>query len=163
MRKSIINYQGIAKQIVAIQENTQNAIIAAMQAQNVRLISFALNGDNLSYDVPKAYALEYNDDESDYTFREVVCIFHDNINLYIVTDNEDLTMEELNELEDKTIIPMYQCDTNANINFEKAINISDTYNPTELTLELAESVEAVLLNVLRGRKIKNIVYFDNII
>ena len=164
MKKSIINYQGISKQVVVLMENTQNSIVAAMQAQNVRLISFVRNGDNSSYDVPKAFALDYNDAEGDYTFKEVICVFHDDVNLFLVIDDNNLTNEELNKLDNIVALPIHPCDANTNIDFiENSVNISDIYNPTELTLELAESIEAVLVHVLNSKRIKGIVYLDNII
>lgn len=155
MKKSIINYQGVSKQVTALIEQTQNSIIAAMQAQNIRAISFVCNGDNSNFDIPRAYILAFDEEENDYAYKEIIGVFHDDYNLFVITDNI-LTMEELSYLEKNIFYSMDRVEASFNT-FKNALNISDGLNPTETTLELAESIEIVLNSILNGKRItKNI-------
>ena len=95
--------QGIAKNNAKMMTGSlEDALVNVMTSLNIGMISFALNGDNSNFDVPRAYAtMEDNSIMSDepYFVREIIAVLVKNGHIYIIPDTDQVTDELLNELE----------------------------------------------------------------
>lgn len=107
MRNLTGNYLDVMESIAkknakTMTESLEEALYNAMTALNVGMISFALNGDNSYFDVPRAYAtMEDNSTMSDeaYFVREIIAVIAKDGHIFIIPDTDQVSSELLNELE----------------------------------------------------------------
>lgn len=131
------NYLSVMKNIVTdnakiMTENLEKALVNAMNSLNVGMISFALNGDNSNFDVPRAFAVMEDDvyvTGNEYIVKEIIAVLVKNNRIYIVPDTLHVPSNLLDELECWThFTPRDVAKLKDLQRIEVTIKASDNYN-----------------------------------
>ena len=149
--KKEINVKKFQTTLSKLEKEMKENIVEVMIQRGVKAISFVNNGDSSSFDVDKAYATIYLEDEDAVKSSEVIVVVVEENELYISTDYSEinLLMEadvysptawenflEENEIED---IHLSLC------------QVSDTLDPIHTLADLASSISEVLEGCMEGK------------
>ena len=90
-----------SKQLTELQNEMTNAILAAMAEKNVSYVSLFDNGSHSDFDVATPYAMTNREDGYIITPTavEVVAIIRQSDNLYIIVNEDNLSIELIDNLE----------------------------------------------------------------
>ena len=123
--------QGIAKNNAKMMTDAlEDALVNVMTSLNIGMISFALNGDNSNFDVPRAYATLEDDIDvtgNEYCVKEIIAVAVKNGHIYIIPDTPNISDELLDELQEWTHFTPRDVAKLKDLNYA-TIRATDNYN-----------------------------------
>ena len=118
------------------------AIIEMMNKHNVKLISFVLNGSYSDFDIERTFVLDMDDYGVAYE-SEVVAVYTNGRSVEILYDNNKISFETWNELEENIFVTDSELAEKLH-NENEFVNVDSLVAPTDTLLHLVYSVEEAL-------------------
>lgn len=150
------------KAVEDLLKRAKQTIINTMIEQNVACISFANNGNSSEFDVDKAYCTIEDSVTFDYVSREILAVYTDGNELYVLTEDW-VTLEQLNKLEETTIFTrdnFKQEDWLGEDGYDIFSDIDGTLDVSGSIVDLTTTIDEVLNGILKGEKITDNLTLD---